>query len=141
MSTKIFDSLAVAAVATGRRARRAGWVVTWLVTLFLGFDALTHIVRESHVVAANEELGAPTWFPVVCGIVLAACLVAYHVRRTAALGAVLIVGYLGGACAVNLATGQPLVNCFYAIVTAVLVWAGLWSRDARLRAILAAPAQ
>ena len=123
---------------TGRPARVAGWMVTGLVTAFLGFDAVTHIVREAHVVAVNEQMGAPAWFPIVCGVVLALCLVAYLVRRTATLGAVLIVGYLGGACAANLLTGQPLVNCLYAIITATVAWIGLWPRDARLRRIVAA---
>jgi hypothetical protein len=123
---------------TGRPARVAGWVVTGLVTAFLGFDAVTHIVRAAFVVAINEQMGGPAWFPVVCGVVLALCLVAYIVPRTAALGAVLIVGYLGGACAANLVTGQPFVNCVYAIITATLVWTGLWPRDARLRRLIVA---
>jgi xanthine/uracil/vitamin C permease (AzgA family) len=123
---------------TGRPARFAAWVVTGLVTAFLGFDAVTHIVREAHVVAINERMGGPAWFPVVCGVVLALCLVAYLLPRTATLGAVLIVGYLGGACAANLLTGQPLVNCLYAITAATLAWAGLWPRDSRLRYLVAA---
>ena len=112
--------------------------VTGLVTAFLGLDAVTHILRDPRVVAANEQMGAPVWFPVVCGVVLALCLVAYLVPRTATFGAVLMVGYFGGACAVTLLTGRPLIDCLFAIVTATLVWTGLWPRDARLRRIFAA---
>jgi DoxX-like family len=132
------DAVTSGGWTTGRLARAAGWLVTVFVSLLLGLDAFTHIVREAHVVAINKQMGGPAWFPVVCGVVLALCLVAYLVPRTAALGAVLIVGYLGGACAANLLTGQPLVNCLYAITTATVVWAGVWPRDARLRGLLAA---
>jgi hypothetical protein len=125
-------------LTTGQRARVTAWVLTGLGTAFLAFDSITHLLRERHVVAANEQMGAPTWFPVLCGAVMAAILVLYHLRRTAVLGAVLIVGYLGGACAANLMTGQPFVNCAYAILMAVIMWAGLWPRDARLRAIFGA---
>lgn len=121
-----------------RFARFVGWLVTVLVTAFLGLDAATHLAREAHVVAVNERMGGPAWFPTLCGVVLTLCLVTYLVPRTAAFGAVLIVGYLGGACAANLVTGQPLVNCFYAIGTAIVVWAGLWPRDSRLRGLFAA---
>lgn len=123
---------------TGRPARVAGWVVTGLVTAVLGLDAVTQILRDPRVVAANEQMGAPVWFPVVCGVVLSLCLVAYLVPRTATLGAVLMVGYFGGACAVTLATGRPMTDGLFAIIVSTLVWAGLWPRDARLRRIFAA---
>jgi hypothetical protein len=117
-------------------ATTAGWIVTGLLTLFLGFDAITHLVREAHTVAFNDEIGAPAWFPVVCGVVLATCLVTYLARATAVLGAVLLTGYFGGACAVNLATGQPLANTGFAMITGALVWLGLWLRDARTRTLV-----
>lgn len=117
-------------------ARRTGWTITTLVTLFLGFDAVTHLVREAHVVEANERMGGPEWFPVVCGAVLATCLVAYLTPVTRAMGTILLTAYLGGACAANLLTDAPLGNTGFAIVVAVLVWAGAWPRDARLRALL-----
>src|SRR5262245_26992582 len=125
----------ITTVLNHRRAETAGWVVTGLLSLFLGFDAITHLVREAHTVAFNDKIGAPGWFPVVCGAVLATCLVLYHVRPMAVLGAVLLTGYLGGACAVNLATGQPLGNTAFAVITGLLVWVGLWPRDERVRAI------
>ncbi|WP_099343790.1 MULTISPECIES: DoxX family protein [unclassified Actinoplanes] len=117
----------------GGSTRIAGWIVTGLVTLFLAFDSITHLVREKHVVDFNSRIGAPGWFPVVCGTVLAVCLVAFHVPRTRVLGAILLTGYLGGATAVNLVMGQPAFNTAFAIVTGVLVWAGLWPCDERAR--------
>jgi len=136
MSSITVTTAAARTLTTGQPARIVGRVLTGLGTAFLAFDSITHLFRESHVVAANEQMGGPTWFPVLCGAVMAAILVLYHLPRTAVLGAVLIVGYLGGACAANLLTGQPLVNCVYAILMAVIMWAGLWPRDARLRTML-----
>lgn len=127
-------------VATRRTPSRAaviaGWVITAYVTVFLAFDAITHLVRSSYAVAFNDEIGAPDSFPVVCGAVMAVLLVAYHVPRTRVLGAVLLTGYLGGATAVNLASGQPAFNVGFAVATGVLVWAGLWPRDERARHLL-----
>jgi len=117
-------------------ARIAGWVITGYVTVFLAFDSITHLVREQHVVDFNDKIGAPGWFPVVCGAVLAVCLVAFHVPRTRLLGAILLTSYLGGAVAVNLVVGQPAFNTAFAMVTGVLVWAGLWPRDDRVRRLL-----
>ncbi len=118
------------------RARIAGLIITGYVTVFLGFDSLTHLVREQHAVDFNTKIGAPDWFPVVCGTVLAVGLIAYHVPRTRVLGAVLLTSYLGGATAVNLVVGQPAFNTAFAIVTGILVWAGLWPRDERARLLL-----
>jgi hypothetical protein len=107
-----------------------------LVTAFLSFDFIIHLARESHVVAANEKFGAPDWFPVLCGAVLGTLVVCYWIPASRAMATVLITAYLGGAVATNLITEQPLFNTFCAIVTAVLVWAGAWARDARLRALV-----
>lgn len=123
-------------LAPSRAAVVTGRVITGAVTVFLAVDALTHLVRESHAVAFNDEIGAPEWFPVVCGAVMAVLLVAYHVPRTRVLGAALLTGYLGGATAVNLVSGQPAFNVGFAIATGVLVWAGLWPRDERVRRLI-----
>lgn len=119
----------------GRAARATGWILTGLATVFLGFDAVTHLLRVDQVIAANADLGAPDYFVRVCGVVLAAVLVAYLVPATRAVGTVLVTAYLGGAVAVNLLAEQPGFNTAFAIGTAVVVWAGAWPRDARLRAL------
>lgn len=137
MSTATIDTPTVnTTFVTGRTARVVGWVVTTLVTLFLGFDAVTHLLRAPQVMAANAVFGAPEEFPVICGAVLAACVIAYLMPASRAMGTILITAYLGGAVAANLIVEQPLANSGFAIFTAVLAWAGAWPRDARLRALL-----
>jgi hypothetical protein len=112
----------------------AGRIITAFVGVFLAFDAVIHLARESHAVEFTAKIGAPNWLTLVCGVVMTICLITYFVPRTSTLGAVLLTGYFGGAIATNLATGQPLGNSAFALATGVAVWAGLWPRDARVRA-------
>ncbi|WP_028660713.1 DoxX family protein [Nocardioides insulae] len=135
-ATSATSAAPVTRTTPGRAARSTGWVLTGLVTLFLAFDSITHLLRVPQVVEANEAMGGADWFPTVCGVVLALCLIAYHVPATRAMGAVLLTAYLGGACAANLLTQAPLANTGFAIATAVLVWAGAWPREPRLRALV-----
>jgi hypothetical protein len=54
-----------------------------------------------------------------------------------ALGAILLTGYLGGAVAVKLRIGDPLfTHILFGVYVGVLVWGGIYLRDARLREIL-----
>lgn len=114
---------------------KTGVILTTLVTLFLTMDFTVHLLGIDAVKEANGELGAPSWLPVVCGVVLATCVATYLVPRTAVLGAVLLTGYLGGATAVNLSHDMPLFNAFFAVATGVVVWAGLWFRDDRVKVL------
>lgn len=107
-----------------------------LMTAFLAFDSIIHLTREAHAVAANEEFGAPDWFPVLCGAILGTLVVCYWIPAARAMATVLITAYLGGAVATNLITEQPLFNTFCAVATATMVWAGAWTRDARIRALI-----
>lgn len=61
------------------------------------------------------------------------CTALYLVPRTSVLGAVLLTGYLGGAIAAHI----RIQDAFLApLALGVLVWAGLWLREPRLRAWL-----
>jgi protein-S-isoprenylcysteine O-methyltransferase Ste14 len=121
---------------TGPAAQKAGWTATTVTTLFLGFDAVTHLLRVGPVVDANAAMGAPDTLPIVCGVVLGACLIAYLVPVSRAMGTILITAYLGGACAAQLITDGPLFSVVFPILVAVIAWAGAWPRDARLRALI-----
>lgn len=61
------------------------------------------------------------------------CVAVYLVPRTSILGAVLLTGYLGGAIAVHVRAADAFV---IPVVLGVLVWAGIYLRDARLPALL-----
>ena len=59
--------------------------------------------------------------------------VLYLVPQTAVLGAILLTGYLGGAVATHVRAGEPW---YFPVVFGVLVWLGLFLRDARVRALV-----
>ena len=67
------------------------------------------------------------------GIVELACALLYVIPRTSVLGAILLTGYLGGATATHVRIGDPSP---IPVVLGVLVWGGLYLRDARIRALI-----
>jgi hypothetical protein len=63
--------------------------------------------------------------------------VLYIVPQTAVLGAILLTGFLGGAVATHLRVGSPLfTHVLFGVYLGVLLWGGLYLRDARLRALI-----
>ena len=57
--------------------------------------------------------------------------------RTAVLGAILLTGLFGGAMATHLRIGSPLFShLLFGLYLGLLVWGGLYLRDARLRALI-----
>ncbi len=61
----------------------------------------------------------------------------YAVPRTAVLGAILLTGLFGGAMATHLRIGSPLFShLLFGLYLGLLVWGGLYLRDARLRALI-----
>ena len=70
-------------------------------------------------------------------IVLAECalVLLYVVPRTAALAALLLTGYLGGAVAAHLRIGDT-ARAVIPLAVAILAWGGLYLRDARIRQLI-----
>jgi hypothetical protein len=56
------------------------------------------------------------------------------IPRTSFLGAILLTGYLGGATATHVRVSETLA--VFPIIVGIMVWAGLYLRDARLRALV-----
>ena len=109
-----------------------GRIISTLIVLFLVFDGVTKVIRESHVMAANAELGYPQAAIAWIGALLLACTAVYVIPRTAILGGILLTGYLGGAVASSVRVGHPVFECVFPIIFGALVWAGLYLRDPRL---------
>jgi len=114
--------------------RITGLVISGICILFLLFDTITKIIRESHVVSTSRQLGWPVETLTPIGIVLLVCTILYIVPRTAVLGAVLITAWLGGGTAMNIRAGYPW---WFSVVFGVLVWLGLGLRDQRVRTLFA----
>jgi hypothetical protein len=85
------------------------------------------------VEATTIQLGFPERTIAGIGLVLLGCTALYVVPRTAALGALLLTAYFGGATAANLRVGDPAFETAFPILFAGVIWAGLMLRDDRVR--------
>lgn len=113
-----------------------GRILSGVVTLFLLFDGVLKFFPLEIVAETSQQLGIPVELAPMLGVILLACTLLYAWPRTALLGAVLLTGYLGGAIFTHLRVGSPLfTHLFFGVYLGLMIWGGLWLRDARLRAI------
>ncbi len=87
------------------------------------------------VVQACQRLGFPVNLSPTLGVLLTLSTLLYAVPRTAVLGAVLLTGYLGGAIAIQMRAGSPLFETVFPVLFGIVVWAGIYLRDCRLRRV------
>jgi hypothetical protein len=115
----------------------AGRILTALPVLFLTFDGAIKFMPIAPVTDSFRELGYPPHLAPAIGILELACLVVYVIPRTSVLGAILLTGYLGGAVATHVRVGNPLFShVLFPIYIGALLWAGLFLREDRLRALV-----
>jgi len=114
----------------------AGRILSGLMVAFLIFDGVTKILKVSQVLEAQTRLGYPANLAPVLGIIVLVCALVYVIPPVSVLGAILLTGYLGGAVASQLRIGAPIFDTCFPIIFGVLVWAGLYLRDDRLRALI-----
>ena len=122
-----------------RRAYWAGWVMSGLVIAFLLMDATMKLLALPIVIESCVGLGWNGGADQAreLGVILLACTLLYAAPQTAMLGAILLTGYLGGAVAAHVRIGSPLFShVLFGVYLGVLLWGGLYLRDARLRALL-----
>ena len=118
-----------AARLSGRRLRRDERIL----------DGVMKLIQPKVVVDATAGIGWPADPQTLAtlGIVLLVSTVLYAFPRTSVLGAILLTGYLGGAVASHVRHEDPLfTHDLFGLYLGVLVWGGLWLRDARVRALL-----
>lgn len=148
LSTLASTSLAIAAPAelsavpvvatpsTSRRALWAGRILSGIPALFLLADGIGKLVAPPPVTESFIRMGMAPSISTAIGILELACLAIYLLPRTAALGAVLLSGYLGGAISLHVRLGDPLLtHSLFPCYLGALLWAGLFLRDPRLPAL------
>ena len=111
----------------------AGRIISALVVLFLLFDGITKLMKVTPVLQACARLGYRESLVVPIGILLLACTAVYVIPSTSVLGAILLTAYLGGATATHVRAGEPF---YFPVLFGVLVWAGLFLREDRLRGLV-----
>jgi DoxX-like family len=116
-----------------------GRVLSGLVILFLTVDGAIKLVPIQPVIDSLRELGYPTSvsFARFIGVVTLIGTALYAWPRTSLLGAVLLTGLMGGAIATHLRLDHPLFShTLFGVYLGLLLWAGLWLRDRRLRQLM-----
>ena len=120
-------------VTVSKKALWAGRILSALPVLALLASGVIKFAKPPAVVEEFAHLGYPLSLAVPLGIAEIACTIVYIVPRTAALGAILLTGYLGGAISTHVRIGEPFI---LPLILGVLVWGGLVLRDPRLRLVL-----
>jgi hypothetical protein len=114
----------------------AGRLVSGLAVLFFLVDGVMKLLKPVVVVEATRQLGFPESDIVGIGVLLLTCTLLYTLPRTSILGAIALTGYMGGAVASQVRVGGGWFSVAFAVMFGVLVWAGLWLRDIRVRNLL-----
>ena len=114
-----------------------GRILSALAVLFLLFSGIIKLTRIDPVVQSFNQLGYPVSLAVTIGLLELGCVLVYLIPRMAILGAILLTGYLGGAVATHVRVGDPLfTHVLFPTYVGALIWAGLYLRDERLRAVV-----
>lgn len=111
----------------------AGWVLTILPSLIFLSSATGKFIKPASMMDGLKHVELPEKLVTPIGVIELVCVLLYLFPRTAVLGAVLLTGYLGGAILTHLRVGDPII---IPIVLGIVVWLGLFFRDARVRALL-----
>ncbi len=119
---------------TSRTLYWTGWVLSILPALMLTMSGIMKLVKPPAVVEGIEKFGYKEG--ILLGLAVAELLstVLYLIPQTAVLGAILLTGYLGGAIATHVRIDD--IQFITPAVLGVVIWLGLYLRDARLRELL-----
>lgn len=123
-----------------KRRRRAGLVLTCLVTAFFLLDAAGKLAGAEVAISATVALGWPSSSVFFLGLLLLVGAVLHMLPRTSVLGAIYLTGYLGGAIAAHYRIGSPLFShVLFGVYVAAIMWAGVFLRYPAVLSVIAAP--
>jgi DoxX-like family len=110
-----------------------GWAITVIVSLLFLFSAVMKLMAPPEVKEGMALLGLPESLLRPLAILEMACAVVYLIPVTSVLGAILLTGYIGGAICTHWRVGDPFLT---QVALGVVVWVGIYLRDARLKALI-----
>jgi hypothetical protein len=113
-----------------------GRVLSGLMALLFVFDGVGHLMKPAPVVEAFARLGYPLSASVGIGLLALICTAIYVTPRSSVLGAILLTGYLGGAVSTHVRAGSTAFEMVFPAILGVLVWVGIYVRDAQLRQLI-----
>lgn len=116
-----------------------GTVMSGLIIAFLVFDGAIKLLPIAPVTEAMTALGY-SGDPMLArglGIVTLLCALLYAIPRTSVLGAILLMGLLGGAIATHLRVGSPIFShLLFGVYLGLIAWGGLYLRYEVLRKMI-----
>jgi hypothetical protein len=110
-----------------------GRVLSALPVLMLLFSGSLKLSHSPMFLEKWATFGYPESLATPIGIVEIVCALVYAFPKTRVLGAILVTGYLGGAIATHVRTGDVF---FIPLVLGLFAWAGVFLRDPRLSGLL-----
>ena len=127
------------AVPASRQISWTGRILSGLSIAFLLMDAGMKLAAVPPVLDSMRELGFVSTVALArgLGVLLLICTALYAYPKTAALGAILLTGFLGGTMAIHVRSGNPLFShVLFGAYLGVILWVGLLLRDRKLCAAL-----
>lgn len=114
-----------------------GWTLSGLFVVFmLGASVTPKLAGMPIADDTMRQLGWPGGYVLMIGLIELASVLLYLFPKTSVLGALLMMGLLGGAMATQIRVGNPLFSHqLFSIYLGLFMWGGLWLRDPALRAI------
>ncbi|MDX8446286.1 DoxX family protein [Mesorhizobium captivum] len=117
----------------------AGRVLSTVIVLFMIFDGTIKLPPLDIVTHTMVQLGWPADPNVarMLGIIGLISTALYALPRTSVLGAILLTAYMGGAIATKVRVDSPLFShTLFGVYLGIILWAGLFLRDPKLRALI-----
>ena len=111
-----------------------GRILSAIPVLMMAVSASMKFAHPPSVVEGMNKFGYPESTLLALGVLELGSALIYLIPRTAVLGAILMTGFLGGAIATHVRIGDA--GWYTALILGIFVWAGLYLRDERIRALL-----
>lgn len=123
---------------TSKSARWISYIMSGLVILFMLVDSIMKFVKPPEVVEGTLALGYGNEHISIIGALGLVCILLYTIPKTSVVGAILLTAYFGGAVATHLRLNNPLfTHTLFTVYFGILIWGGLWLRNAKLREVIA----
>jgi DoxX-like family len=117
----------------GKTGLWVGRVLSALPILLFVATGMFGLLNPAAAMQGAAHYGFPEGVLLRVTIVEIGCAILYAIPRTAVLGSILLTGYLGGAVATHVRVGEPF---YFPLIVGIVVWAGLYLRDARVRELI-----
>ena len=104
------------------------------VVLFLLFDAIGKLLKTTLSVDATIAMGYTDATVFALGLTLLIITILYAIPKTAIIGAILLTGWLGGAVASHIISGEGWL--WFPLLFGCFAWLGLWLKDKRIQNIV-----